>query len=458
MEPADVARLLDRRLKDGRPVRFVWLRRLATDDDAAAVRALKLPGVNILTEFDRRYPRSTALAHVLGTVDVDDRGGEGLEKALDRVLIGVGHVSEVEVDGRRRKLEYPGPSEGGADVTLTIDGRFQGVVEEELDAACGQFHPTWATVVALDPRTGAVLAMACRPGFDANDPSPKGMAAKQAADARRNRSLTDPFEPGSTFKPFVVAAALEEGLATPAATFDCEMGLWKYGSRTLHDHHPFGILSVTDVVARSSNIGAIKIGMKLGRERTHRYLRAFGFGDKTGIDLPGEGVGIVHPLSKWSSYSMSSLPMGHEIGVTSIQLASAMGALANGGRLMKPHVVKRIGDGPETAPAEIRRVVSGKTADQMRAILAEVMKSGTGRDIKVDGLTLAGKTGTTQKVDRHGNRFGYISSFVGFAPVENPRIVIAVVMDEPQGAYYGAAVAAPVFGNILRRGWVHLRD
>jgi hypothetical protein len=329
----DAAALMARTREDGRPVRFAWLKRFATDDEAAAVQALKLKGVTIVTEFDRQYGRGRLLAHVLGITGSEDEGGEGLERRYDRLLRGGQSTADLEVDGRRRPVEPWDAPDAGGTLRLTIDARFQKIVEEEIDAAVAEFRPKWAAAVALDPRTGDVLAMTCRPGFDPAAPAPPGLSAKAAADARRNRVLTDPYEPGSTFKPFIVAWAIEKGLLTSASKYDCEMGSWTFGPRTLHDHHAYGVLTVTEIVAHSSNIGAVKIGATvLGKQRLHDAVKAFGFGEPTGIDLPAEENGVVHPLSKWSVYSITSIPMGHEIAVTPLQLAAAMGVFASGGQ------------------------------------------------------------------------------------------------------------------------------
>jgi cell division protein FtsI (penicillin-binding protein 3) len=382
-----------------------------------------------------------------------------VERAANAFLAGQKGSRVVPVDARRRPLDGADAEPAGADIVLTVDLAFQRIVEEELDAACAESRPRWAVAVALEPGTGAVLAMAVRPGFDPNDP---GAAP---ADARRNRGVTDPYEPGSTLKPFLAAWALDQGLATPETRYDCENGLWKHGPRLLHDHHPYGILTLAEVIKHSSNIGAAKLGaLSLGRDRLYEGLRRFGFGERTGTDLPAEDAGSLKPPARWDRYTVTSIPIGHEISVTPLQLAAAMSAIANGGTLYRPFVVRRAlaADGTllaENGPFPVRRVVGERAAWQMIAILKEVVAGGTGRRAQVPGVAVAGKTGTTQKVDPATGRYTherFISSFVGFAPADEARVCVAVVIDEPQGAYYGGAVAAPVVGRIIRRGLIHL--
>jgi cell division protein FtsI (penicillin-binding protein 3) len=451
--------------------RFAWIKRKIAPQEADRVRKLlkeppfasrdrrAAPALGLATEFARRYPQGPVLSHILGFRSEDEESHEGLERALARVLEGGRRAASVEVDGLRRPLG--GPSlEAPPDAVLTIDLLLQRIVEEELDAACAEHRPDWASVVAMDPRTGAILALANRPGFDPNDPA----AAPGAA--RRNRAVVDPYEPGSTLKPFLAAYALDLGLVTPETTFDCENGLWKHGPRLLHDHHPYGRLTLAEVIKYSSNIGAAKLGaLTLGRARLHECMARWGFGSRTGVDLPAEDQGRLFPLSRWSVYSDTSVPMGHEIAVTPLQLVTAMSAVASGGTLHRPFVVRRVvgADGAvlhEGHPVAARRVIGSRAAAQMVEILADTVRDGTGKKAQVPGVTVAGKTGTTQKVDPQTKRYTrerYISSFVGFAPAEEPRICIAVVIDEPKGgAYYGGAVAAPVVGRILQRGLVHV--
>jgi cell division protein FtsI (penicillin-binding protein 3) len=461
LETADVAKLLRKTRKgdDGveRPADFAWIRRQVPADVAEAVRKLKLPEVQLKPEYDRVYPMGMLLAHAIGGTDIDDRGGEGLERLLDDTLGGQRGRAAVDLDGLRRTISWPETPAGGADVHLTIDAQFQRVVENALDAACEKHKPAWAVAVAIDPRTGAILALANRPAYDPNRPVP--------GPALRNLAVSSPYEPGSTWKVFTVAGALEAGAVTPATMFDCEKGSWKYGARVLHDHEPFGRLSVTGIVVESSNIGVAKVGIKLGPKKLWETADAFGFGRKTGVDLPSESRGILHPLDRWNSFSITSVPMGHEISVTPLQLAVAFAAIANGGSVMRPYVVDRV-VGPDgelqrrAEPKVERRAVSERVAADMRKMLREVVLSGTGKKAAVEGLEVAGKTGTTQKVDPATGRYThrkFTSSFVGFAPAEGARICVAVIVDEPQGEYYGGAVAAPVVAEILKNGMKFVR-
>jgi cell division protein FtsI (penicillin-binding protein 3) len=413
-----------------------------------------------VTEYDRRYPFGALLSHVLGFESDDPACNEGLERTLDPVLRGVSRTFEVSVDGRRRPIDVPAVATSGGKATLTIDVLLQKVVEEAMDELVGEFRPKWAAAVILDPRTGAILAISNRPTFDPNDPS------RAPADARLNRAIVVPYEPGSTLKPFSAAFALDKGLVRPETMYDCENGLWKVGPRILHDHHPYGRISLAEIIIHSSNIGAAKIGCQtLGRTRLYECMKAWGFGMPTGSDLPAEDNGRLFPLSKWSIYSDTSVPMGHEIALTPLQLAAAMGAIANGGTLYRPFAVRRLeaADGSllhEASPQAVRRVIGEKASREMVEILKRVVTEGTGKKAQVPGVAVAGKTGTSQKIDPVTRRYThekYISSFVGFAPADDPKMVMAVVVDEPHGAYYGGTVAAPVVSKIVERGLVFVK-
>jgi cell division protein FtsI (penicillin-binding protein 3) len=479
-ERAEVARRLanvlgvperDLRAKlDSRAKReFVWAGRKLSEEKAKAVRDLLRdplfkagaePKAGFQTEYDRRYPHGSLLSHLIGHRGDDPRNMEGLERYAEEWLRGKTLSYRTAVDGRRHQLDVAPVDYSTNSIRLTIDLHFQRIVEEEGLALMAENKPKWASIVALDPKTGAVLAMANWPTFDPNQP------AASPAEARLNRALVFPYEPGSTLKPFTAVMAIDLGLMRSDSKIDCENGIWKHGPRLLHDHHPYGRISLADVIIHSSNIGAAKIGaLILGARRTHEALTAFGFGAPTGIDLPAEDDGRLFPLRKWNIYSETSVPMGHEIMVTPLQLVAAMSAIANGGTLYKPWVIKRVetSDGivlAEGAPAAVRRVVSEKAAKEMVDILKLTVKDGTGKKAAVPGVDVAGKTGTSQKIDpvtKHYTHEKYIASFVGFAPADDPKVCIAVIVDEPLGAYYGGAVAAPVVGRILRRGLPHLK-
>jgi cell division protein FtsI (penicillin-binding protein 3) len=440
---------------------FVWTGRKLSDEKSKAVRALLSdplfkagaePKVGFRVEWARRYPHGTSMSHILGHRSSHP---EGLERSADEFLRGREESVATRVDGGRRALDVPSVDYATTSVHLTVDLQFQRVVEEEMDALLAEFNPKWATAVAMDPRTGEILAIVNRPTFDPNQP------AATSAESRLNRAVALPYEPGSTLKPFTAVVALDLGLLRADSKIDCENGIWKHGPRLLHDHHPYGKISLADVIIHSSNIGAAKIGaLTLGAKRTHDALTRFGFGTPTGVDLPAEDDGRLFPLRKWNIYSETSVPMGHEVMVTPLQLTAGMCAIANGGTLYRPYVVRRVtrSDGvvlAEGAPQPVRRVVSERAAKEMVDILRRTVKDGTGKKAAVEGVEVAGKTGTSQKIDpvtkRYTHEF-YVSSFVGFAPADDPKVCIAVIVDEPKGAYYGGAVAAPVVGRVLKRG------
>jgi cell division protein FtsI (penicillin-binding protein 3) len=462
LRPADVFEDLSRPR-----LRFVWIKRKVTPEEAGAVRRLMKeapfrsprgspePRLGLALEYARKYPFERSGSHVVGFRSEDPAQHEGVHRTLAPWLEAARRTLPVSVDALRRPLDAPPADLSGARAALTVDMLLQQIVEEELEAASAEFRPRWAVAVVLDPMTGAVLAMANRPDFDPSRP------AASPGDARRNRAVVDPYEPGSTLKPFVVACALDLGLASPETRYDCENGLWKHGPRLLHDHHPYGTITLAEIVVHSSNIGAAKVGaLTLGRARLYEAMRRWGFGSPTGVGLPAEDDGRLYPPARWSLYSDTSVPMGHEIAVTPLQLACAMSAIANGGTLYRPFVVRRVtsGDGTvlaENGPQAVRRVIGEKAAREMNEILKRVVSEGTGRKAQVEGVRVAGKTGTTQKVDPQTRRYTherFISSFVGYAPADEPRMCVAVILDEPQGAYYGGTVAAPVVGRIVRRG------
>ncbi|MBI2900655.1 MAG: penicillin-binding protein 2 [Planctomycetes bacterium] len=445
--PAQTARLLARTLGlrpedvTGRLARAdaqrVWIKRNVTEEEVRGVR---------------RLADECAAGGTFGVETENDLGSGGVEQKLDALLDGPVVERTARVDGLRRLLEVRDEPRAGVVVTLTLIAEVQKIVEEELAAAVATHRPRWATAVVLDPRTGAVLALANWPGFDPADPG--------AHPALVNVAVSAPFEPGSQIKAFFAAGALDDGKARTDTSFECENGLWKYGPRILHDHHPYARLSLEDVIVKSSNIGAAKLGLfVLRKDGMHRWARAFGFGEPCGIDLPSESAGKVKELRNWIPFSTDvSFPIGQEIAVTEIQLAAAMAALANGGLLMRPYVVRRaaLDDGTllfENAPVVRRRVLKPATCETMRRILTRVVADGTGKEAAVPGIAAAGKTGTTQLMNRHGTLYGYISSFAGYAPAEDPRFVVAVAIGEPKGeAYYGGKVAAPVFRRIVERG------
>jgi len=469
-DPAATARALARvlGLDAGRLARllrqdgeFVWVARKLDPPQAKAVAALELEGVYFLRESKRYYPLRELAAAVLGYVGTDNHGLSGLEAAFDAQVAGTPGRRTVLRDARRGTLLDPALSfadaQPGADLHLTLDAAIQYVVERELLAAVQRHRAAAASAVVLDPATGAVLAMASVPGFDPN------RFSEYPAAAWRNRAVMDAFEPGSTFKMVTAAAALEANVLDPADVIDCGMGGITLASVRINDHKPFGRLTFREVIARSSNVGAVKAGLLVGAERLHAAVRAFGFGEPTGVDLPGESPGIVRPLERWSPLTKAYVAFGQGLSVTPIQLATAFAAVGNGGSLPRPQVVAAIGQAgerrePRPPPGARRQVASAATLRTLERLLEAVVADGTGRAAAVAGYSVAGKTGTAQKAVAGGySADRFVASFVGFAPARRPALVAAVVVDEPRGAlYHGGDVAAPVFGAIARETLLYL--
>lgn len=455
------AELKGRMSRDDR--RVVYLARDIDPAQAQRIAALKIRGIGFEEDYDRAYLWGTLACHVVGWAGMDG-GMEGLELSLDPLLRGIPGYRVYERDAARRPLCRDANENGdlqsefhphpGVDVTLTIHPELQFVAEEELARVVASYRPAGATAIVMDVRSGAVLAMASLPKFDPNEP------AESPADNRRNRALTDCYEPGSTFKTFIAAVALDRRVCSRNQRFDCENGAWRVGYRTLHDAHAYGILDFDHVIIKSSNIGAAKIGMALSLNGVYGAVTAFGFGSKTRIDLSGEGRGIVRPQAKWTKDSLLSVPMGQEISVTPLQLTTAYAAMVNGGVLFRPQIIQSLvnAEGKELyhlRPQPVRRVISPETSAAMREILQGVVEQGTARKAWCKEYAIGGKTGTAQKVI--GGIYShdkYVGSFCGFAPAESPRLVCLVTVDEPDRrlGYYGGTVAAPAVREILRRG------
>jgi cell division protein FtsI/penicillin-binding protein 2 len=441
------------RLKEGKGSRrgFVWVARRVEDERASRVKALKIKGVYSTEEQRRRYPNGGLAAHVLGFVGLDAKGLAGVEQVYDAALAGESGRLVLDADAKRRPFESMGSdARDGGTLVLTIDQTVQYIVERELAAAVERTHAKSAAAVVLEPRTGEVLALANAPSFDPND------AGGASAEARRNDALQNIYEPGSTFKLVSFTGALEEKLIKPDDRIDCP-GSISLPGRVVHDHAR-GSLTATEALAKSSNVAAIKLGLKLGNDRLYEYIRRLGFGAKTGVELPGETAGLIRPVSKWQPGSIGSVPIGQEVGVTPVQMAAAYGAIANDGVRVAPHLVREVRDAEgrtvARTEAESHRVVSEETARALRRMLETVTLNGTARAAQLEGYTAAGKTGTAQKVDPRTHAYSstkYVASFVGFAPIENPAAVIIVVLDEPVGLHQGGQVAAPVFSEIANQ-------
>lgn len=443
--------------------KFVWVKRGVGPKEAQAVKELGLNGVEIKQETRRTYPCGRLLSHVIGFVDIDERGLEGVESFFDKELAGQPGYRVVARDALQRPIfnteNLSTEPIQGQNVVLTVDITLQHILEDELDKAIQMWNPRSATAIAVEPATGEVLAVANRPTYDPN------FFATSTPEERRNRAITDCYEPGSIIKPLVVSGVLKRGLAHPGEVFFCNNGTFQVGRRVLRDVHPYGNLTVEEIVINSSNIGMAKLAMLEGQKRLYEDLKGFGLGEPTNIELPGEISGTLRNPRDWTSYSLESIAMGYEVTATPLQIVSAFCAIANGGTLLKPRIVKAIAQqegGAEKTfrPQPSHKVLSDNFAKEVLIpILTRVVKEGTGKKAELQEYTIAGKTGTSRKVleDARGYGGGYVSSFVGFAPAEAPKLCVLVMINGPRGdAYYGGTVAAPVVREILRRSLNYL--
>ena len=483
----DPDRLLER-IAANRDKQFLWVKRRLSDAESEQVKELQLPPGTwgFRDEFLRRYPQTTLAAHVIGLRDIDGRGRGGVEQSLDAILGGRPGQRRLERDAHGKVMAIhdqiaQSPSHGRC-VVLTLDAVIQLHAERELDRLMAQWKPQGAAAIVLDPKTGEVLAMASRPTFDPNMPD----AVPEFGWS--NRAVAAMYEPGSTIKPLVVSWALEKDVIQRDETFDCEMGVYRMGRRLLHDHHPYGTLNVTDILVKSSNIGMAKIGQRLTNRGLYDLAVAFGLGRRTGIEIPGELSGVVRSLRDWNAYSTGSVPMGHEISVTPIQLIAAHAALANDGALISPRLIKHVArdsvtadevilatlnrsggvtvpvaNGDWIASAVVSPVVHPDIARWMiQGPLTDVVARGTGRKAKIDGYEVFGKTGTSQKTDPETGKYStthHVSSFICGAPAEDPQVLVLVVADDPSvsGSHYGGIIAAPFARAILQKTLVQLR-
>ncbi len=431
---------------------FVWIARKLSLEKAARIAALNLRGIYFQKENQRFYPKRQLAAHVLGYVDIDEKGLAGIEYAVDERVRGKAGKMQVVADARRRWFDRTEKApDAGSSVVLTLDEEIQYIAERELATAVSQTRAQAGSIVVQDPNSGALLAVANWPPFNPN------AVAESPPEARINRAIGALYEPGSTFKLVALAAALEEGIARPEEVIDCQMGAIYIAGHRIRDHKPFGLLSLTEVLAHSSDVGAIKLGLRLGAPKLYEYIRAFGFGRPTGVDLPGENHGLLRRVENWSAISIGAVSMGQEVGVTPVQLVTAMSAIANGGLLYRPHVVRELRQGERVVALEQpapQRVVRPTTAATLRRMLEAVVFEGTGRLARLEGVTAAGKTGTAQKIDPTSGRYSrtqHIASFVGFAPLNTPAVTVLVVLDSPVGPHEGGQVAAPVFKRVTEQ-------
>jgi cell division protein FtsI (penicillin-binding protein 3) len=442
---------------------FVWIQRKLPSQQAEAMQALNLKGVYLQKENQRFYPKRDLAAHVLGFVDPDEKGLGGLESELDGQIRGKGERVIVMADARQHRFDgaMVGGITPGADVVLTLDEKIQYIAERELAAAIAKTHAPAGTVIVMNPNNGEILALANWPKFNPN------AATNVPAESRMNRAVSAIYEPGSTFKLITLAAAFDQGVTRPEEVFDCENGSLVVAGHRIHDHKPFGLLTVSEILAKSSDVGAIKVAMRLGEPRFYDYIRAFGFGSPTGVDLPGESRGLLHRLEHWTPISIGAVSMGQEVGVTPIQLVSAVSAIANGGTLYRPHVVAELRRGNQVLPAEgplaptdPKTVIRPQTAAALRGLMeGVVLKGGTGTLARLDGWTAAGKTGSAQKIDPSTGRYSrtdLIASFTGFAPISDPAVTILVSLDSPVGPHEGGMVAAPVFKRVAEQVLAYL--
>lgn len=430
---------------------FVWIARKIAPQHTEIIKKLNLKGLGFLRESKRSYPNGYLASQIIGFAGIDNVGLEGIEAYFDKLLKGEPGWGVFLRDARQKRLDIWDKivlARDGYDLVLTIDEVIQYIAERELDKAYKTYHAKAASIIVMDPHTGAILALANRPTYDINGYS------RTSKDKIRNRAICDLFEPGSVFKIVTASAALEEKRVSEEDKFFCENGSYRLANHILHDHQPHGWLSFREVIEESSNIGTTKVAQLLGPDLVYKYVLLYGFGSKLGVDLPGEISGMIKEPRFWSSTSIGAVPIGQEIGVTSIQLAAAFSVIANGGQLMQPYIIKEVRDKhgeviKKSSPVLIRKVISLNTAARLKKILTGVIEEGTGRLAKMPGFTAAGKTGTAQKLEPNGayshNKF--IASFIGFAPAEDPLIAIAITLDEPH-PYYGGVVAAPVFKNV----------
>ena len=442
---------------------FAWIKRKASTDEIIHLKKAALSGVRFRSEQKRFYPKRELAANVIGFVGTDDYGLAGIEQTYQGKLKGMVYSQPIKQDGRGRNIQNLGSLSrsnlGNYDLMLTLDEVIQFTAEYHLTKQVERYKADSGMAVVMNPNSGEIYAMANVPQFNPNNYN------KFTPETRKNNTVVSSYEPGSIFKPIVAAAALDNGIAQPHDKFFCENGSFKIGGRNIGEasNHKYGSLSMQEIIAKSSNIGAIKIAQKLGKDSFYEYIRKFGFGEKTSIRLPGVSSGLLGKRKNWNERSLASISFGQEIAVTPLQMVVALSAIANGGTLMEPHIAKALmRDGKiikEIKPKKIRRVISEKTSRQMMEILKFVVENGTGKKAAIDGFEVAGKTGTAQKYITETQSYSkteFISSFIGYAPADNPRLAILVMIDNPKGRHWGGVVAAPVFVKIAEKSLRHL--
>jgi len=446
----------------GRNKAFVWIKRRVTVEEAQKIEALSHQALGTIHEYKRFYPHGTLLANVLGFTDVDNRGLEGIEREKDQDLRGKPgrRYSRRDALGREIKAfeEKTFPAVDGHHVILTVDRYLQYVTERALERAFRQWKAKGATAILMNPHDGEILAIASRPTFDPNSPGDSPL------DYYRNRAITDMFEPGSIFKIVTATGMLGERKVNMTEKINCEMGAWTYGAKTLHDVHEYGFLSFPEIIIKSSNIGTTKLAGRLTPEILHRYVKLFGFGDKSGVDLKGEAPGFIRKPSDWSKTSPYAIPIGQEVMVTALQLVRGISMIANGGYLVKPFLIDRIED---IHGVTLQEHTSSREGPRLEAPAVEVLKEilwratteGTGKKALINGVPVAGKTGTAQKILAYRKGYShsnFMASFIGFAPADRPLLSMVVVIDDPRPLYYGGTVAAPVFSEVMEAALAHM--
>jgi cell division protein FtsI (penicillin-binding protein 3) len=448
--PRDESFLYERLSRDKQ---FVWLARKITEKQSEQVKKLRLKGIYLVDETKRFYPHGNLASQVIGFAGIDNIGLEGVEAFYNKFMMGKPGYKIIVRDAKGREIHAFGnthvPPTDGYSVVSTIDEVIQHITENALKKAFDKHKAKSAIAIVMDPYNGDVLALAVLPSFNLNEFS------TASYDHRRNRAIADYHEPGSVFKVITAAACIDSNKVSFDDNFFCENGSWNIAGRTLRDHQGHGNLSFEEIIIKSSNIGTVKAAMKLGEKDLYKYIREFGFGESTGIGLAGEINGMLRPLNQWTKGSIAAIPMGHEIGVTVVQLGCGVSAIANGGMLIKPRIVSRIIDSnnetiKEFKPAQLKRVISEDTSRQVKNAMQAVIETGTGKRARLRNFLAGGKTGTAQKIEPSGrySRRDYVASFVGFAPMEKPAVTVCIMIDTPRHGYYGGTVAAPVFKDI----------
>jgi len=431
---------------------FVWIARKVPEETYRRIRDLKLQGIGFIKESKRFYPNQSLAAHLVGFAGMDNNGLDGLERDYDKYLKGQPGRAIILRDARQRELMYDkgylAPVDGFS-IVLTIDETIQFIAERALDKMYKKYNAKGASIIVMNPQTGEILAFANRPTYNLEE------ASKSTPESRTDRAIVFTYEPGSVFKIVTASAALQEGVIKEGDMINCEHGAYRVANHILHDHEPLGTITFKQVIEQSSNIGTTKVAQRLGPQRVYNYAHRFRFGMRTGIDLPGEARGMLKAVRQWSKTSIGAVPIGQEVTVTPIQLLGAISAIANDGIYMRPFVVKYVKDSQgrtifQRSPQILDKVISKVTSQRMKAILKGVVDEGTGTKAAIPGVTVAGKTGTAQKVvSGIYSHAHFYATFAGFAPVEDPRLACVVVFDDPHPSYYGGTVAAPVFSEVM---------